>query len=181
MQKIIQGLLDYSKLQGQADTTMSVDSREALEEALLNLQEKISAAQGRIEYDPKALPKVLFDYNQLMRVWQNLIANAIRFRGDKPPVVKIEVQEKGDEFIFAVSDNGIGIEPHHQERIFGLFQRLDGQDDSAGAGIGLAISKRLIERHRGEIWLQSQAGQGSTFYFSAYKGDIKDDRNQEKS
>ncbi len=170
MQKMIQGLLEYSKLQSNTFSPTAIDSGEALADAIANLNRKIKETNARIEYDPKTLPKVQFESPQLIRLWQNLIANAIHFHDSNTPVVKINAAEEGNEVVFTVADNGIGIDPFHQEMIFGLFQQLNPPDLNAGTGIGLAVCKRIIERQGGRIWLQSKLGEGATFCFSISKG-----------
>jgi chemotaxis family two-component system sensor kinase Cph1 len=101
-----------------------------------------------------------------MQVFQNLIGNAIKFRRDTPPVIKIWGDRREEDWVFAVQDNGIGIDPQFFERIFVIFQRLHTRDEYGGTGMGLAICKKIIEGHRGKIWVESNPGAGSTFYFS---------------
>jgi hypothetical protein len=117
-----------------------------------------------ITHDP--LPVVRGDATQLGQLLQNLISNAIKFRGQRPPEIHVGVERRGDEWVFAVRDNGIGIEEQYFERIFLVFQRLHTQAEYPGTGIGLAVCKRIVERHGGRIWVESEPGQGATFYFT---------------
>jgi len=117
-----------------------------------------------ITQDP--LPMVLGDEVQLIQLFQNLVANAIKFRGQEAPQIHVCAESREQEWVFAIKDNGIGIAPEHQERIFSIFQRLHHRSEYPGTGIGLAICKKIVERHGGRIWMESQPGKGSTFYFS---------------
>ncbi len=167
MRDMIQGLLEYSRLQAEVPALASVDSGEALQEALANLASSLEDQQARIEFDRRALPRIKFDRSQMIRLWQNLIGNAVRFHGAEKPLVKVSATGMNGELVFSVQDNGIGIEARHQERIFTLFERLNSRSEYPGTGIGLAICKRIVERHGGRIWLDSEVGQGSTFHFTA--------------
>ncbi len=109
---------------------------------------------------------VLADPTQMVLLMENLIVNAIKFQGNEPPKVHISVWEKGDEHVFSIRDNGIGIGPEGQERLFQMFQRLHARDMYEGTGIGLAIAKKIVERHGGKIWFESEVGKGTTFYFT---------------
>ena len=113
-----------------------------------------------------ALPIVMADETQLVQLFQNLLGNAIKFRGDKPVIIYVGAERREDDWLFRVRDNGIGIEPQYVERIFLIFQRLHGRSQYPGTGIGLAIAKKIVERHPGRIWVESAAGKGSTFYFT---------------
>ena len=97
---------------------------------------------------------------------QNLLGNAIKYRGDKQPEIKVTAERQGDDWVFSISDNGIGIDPQFFDRIFTIFQRLHTRDEYSGTGIGLALCKRIIDRHNGKIWVESKPGQGSIFYFT---------------
>jgi light-regulated signal transduction histidine kinase (bacteriophytochrome) len=142
---------------------------------LLNLKVAINESGAKITHDP--LPAVRGDSMQLTQLFQNLVANAIKFRGERPPEVRVSVTLRdrtelaargtsAKEWLFAVRDNGIGIPPEDFQRIFVVFQRLHSRDKYPGTGIGLSICKKIVERHEGEIWLDSKVGQGTTFYFT---------------
>jgi light-regulated signal transduction histidine kinase (bacteriophytochrome) len=130
-----------------------------------NLKKAIDEAGAVITYDQ--LPGVSGDETQLLQLLQNLIGNAIKFRKkDVQPRIHLSAERKGDEWLFGVHDNGIGIEPRFYDRIFAVFQRLHTREEFAGTGIGLAICRRIVERHGGRIWVESKPGEGSTFYFT---------------
>jgi light-regulated signal transduction histidine kinase (bacteriophytochrome) len=116
------------------------------------------------------LPTVMADEMQLYQLFQNLITNAVKFHGAQNPVVKISAENKNSQWIFSIRDNGIGIDPTFFERIFVIFQRLHDRSTYQGTGIGLAISKKIVERHGGRIWVESEPGTGSTFYFTLKDG-----------
>jgi PAS domain S-box-containing protein len=164
MRNLIQDLLAFSRVQTRGRPLEMVNCEEVLGWVLSNLQAAIEEAQAVVTHDP--LPEVMGDATQLMQVFQNLLANAMKFRKLEPPRVHISVEGSGEEFIFSVTDNGIGIEPEFHQRIFEIFQRLHTRDRYPGTGIGLAICQRIIDRHGGRIWVESEPGQGSTFYFS---------------
>jgi chemotaxis family two-component system sensor kinase Cph1 len=129
-----------------------------------NLQPTIASAQATLDRDP--LPTLTVDATQAMQLFQNLIGNALKFHGDQPPRIHVGARREGQRWVFWVRDNGIGIDPRYFDRIFQIFQRLHTRRHYAGTGIGLAICKKIVERHGGAIWVQSQPEQGSTFYFS---------------
>jgi light-regulated signal transduction histidine kinase (bacteriophytochrome) len=112
------------------------------------------------------LPHIRADFGQLVRVFQNIIGNALKYRSEKSPQIHISVQMEDENWLFKVEDNGIGIELNYFEEIFKIFRRLHNRDEYNGTGIGLAITKRIIERHGGNIWVESEPGKGSTFYFT---------------
>jgi len=164
MQTLIQDLLAYSRLGTQGQPFQPTDCTGVLEGALANLQVAIEESGAVITHDP--LPSVSGDESQLVQLLQNLIGNALKFRGEDPPRVHVSAQQKGQEWVFAVRDNGIGIAPESSERIFQIFQRLHGRDEYPGTGIGLAVCKKIVERHGGRIWVESEPGKGATFYFT---------------
>jgi light-regulated signal transduction histidine kinase (bacteriophytochrome) len=135
-----------------------------LELALLNLRAAIEESGARVTHDP--LPTVLGDEAQLGQLFQNLIGNAIKYHGSSPPEIHIRCERDGDVWRFAVIDNGIGIDPEYADRIFIIFQRLHTKQEYPGTGVGLAICKKIVERHRGKIWVESAPRKGSIFYFT---------------
>jgi signal transduction histidine kinase len=164
MQRLINDLLAYSRVGTRGKSFKAVDSNVIFGEARHNLVKAIEESGAVITQDP--LPVVMADEVQLLQVFQNLIANALKFHGPKPPQIQVTAARRDHEWVFAVKDNGIGIAPEHQKRIFAIFQRLHHRAEYPGTGIGLAICKKIVERHGGRIWVESQARKGSTFYFS---------------
>ena len=164
MQTLIDDVLAYSKVDMQASEFELTEVDTALAKALNNLRKRISETGAVITHDE--LPTVMADGTQLMQLFQNLIANAIKFRSDKAPQIHIGASRLEDEWLFSVQDNGIGIDPQFSDRIFVIFQRLHTRDEYPGTGMGLAICKKIIECHRGRIWVESQLGEGATFYFT---------------
>jgi len=169
MKTLINDLLAYSRVGTQGKPLVPIDSQAVLEDVLGRLQVAIEEKQATVTHDP--LPTVLADEVQLGQVFQNLIGNALKFSNEAPPRIHVGAQpdaERGDvrEWRFSVADNGIGLEPKYAERIFVIFQRLHGPTEYSGTGIGLAICKKIVERHGGRMWVESQPGQGATFYFT---------------
>jgi signal transduction histidine kinase len=164
MQALIDDLLNYSRVGRIGGRTQPVDLTHLAETVLANLEGSVQANGASVEIGE--LPTVMGNPMLLGQLLQNLIANAIKFHGDAPPVVQVSSSERGDQWLFAVKDNGIGIEPQYAERIFEVFQRLHGRGEYEGTGIGLAICRKVVEQHGGRIWVESQPGQGSTFYFT---------------
>jgi light-regulated signal transduction histidine kinase (bacteriophytochrome) len=169
MQRLIHDLLAYSRVGTRKDDLLDTSCEGALQQALTNLSGAIEDSAAQVTHDP--LPRVLADEIQLVQLFQNLIGNAIKYQRPGVPRVHISAARDGEKkWIFAVEDNGLGIAPEYFERIFGVFQRLHKRDEFAGTGIGLAICKKIVERHGGTIWVESQPGKGSTFRF-ALTGD----------
>jgi PAS domain S-box-containing protein len=167
MRRLLDDLLSYSRVTTRAHQFMPANANTVLKEALFNLQAAIDESQAEVTQDE--LPSVVCDATQLMQLFQNLIGNAIRYRSEAPPRIHIRYEERSGCWAFHVRDNGVGIEPRHQARIFQIFQRLYAEHEIPGSGIGLSICKRIVERHGGRIWVESQAGQGSTFSFTLSK------------
>jgi PAS domain S-box-containing protein len=175
MQKLIQGLLEYSRVGTRGKPFAQTQCDDILAAALANLKLAIEESDATVTHDP--LPEIMADPVQLTQLFQNLVGNALKFRGPDAPRIHISVERKirADaaslnvppyEWIFCLRDNGIGIEPQYFERIFVIFQRLHTQDKYPGTGIGLAICKKIVERHGGRIWLESKPGQGTSFFFA---------------
>jgi PAS domain S-box-containing protein len=164
MQALIDDLLAYSRVGRRGLEFNEVDSKSCVQDALANLRLTIEQNGARIAIGD--LPRVRADALQLSQLFQNLIGNAIKFRGDDPPRVEVRAQARDGHWLFSVRDNGIGIEPEHSERVFVVFQRLHARQRYPGNGIGLAICKKIVERHGGRIWLESEPGRGTTFFFT---------------
>jgi light-regulated signal transduction histidine kinase (bacteriophytochrome) len=167
MQMLINDLLAYSRVGSRGKPLEPTDSHSTLGEAIRNLAAMIEENRANITNDD--LPTVLADASQLVLVFQNLIANAIKFRRQDLPHVHVSAQDHGREWVFSFKDNGIGIEPQHAERVFVIFQRLHTREEYPGTGIGLAVCKRIVERHGGKIWFESEPGNGATFFFTVPK------------
>jgi len=165
MQRLLHDLLSYSRVTSRGDPFAPVDTEVVLGEAMENLQLAIRESGAAVTHG--SLPVVNGDRSQLMRVFQNLIANAIKFRkGDEPPSVHVSCERRDGRWRFAVQDNGIGIDPKDFERIFLIFQRLHTRQEYPGTGLGLALCQRIVVRHGGEMWVESDVGQGTTFFFT---------------
>lgn len=164
MQRLIQGLLAYSRVSTRGADLAPTDAGAAVQAALRNLQAACQESGAEVTAEP--LPTVKADATQLTQLLQNLIGNALKFRGEAPPRVHVTATPQPGTWLFAVQDNGIGIAPEYFARIFGIFQRLHTTDRYPGTGIGLALCQRIVERHGGRIWVESTPGQGATFYFT---------------
>jgi light-regulated signal transduction histidine kinase (bacteriophytochrome) len=163
MQEMIDNLLAYSRVSTRAKPFEPTDCETVFDQALTNVKMAIEESGALVTHDP--LPTVMADASQLVQLFQNLLSNAIKFRKEKPRITVSAVQ-RGNEWLFSVEDNGIGIAPEFMEHIFKVFQREHTSAEYPGTGVGLAICKKIVERHGGRIWVESQAGKGSTFYFT---------------
>lgn len=164
MQTLLHDLLDYSRVGTRGKPFSLVNCEHIVEQAMANLKIAIEECGASVSYD--VLPTIMGDEGQLVRLFQNLIGNAIKFRREEAPQVNISAQRRNNTVTFSVKDNGIGIDPQHSQSIFEIFRRLHTSEEFQGTGMGLAICKKIVERHGGHISVQSQPGQGSTFYFS---------------
>lgn len=164
MQSLISDLLEYSRIGTRGKEPQQTDAGAALKRAMANLEISISESGAEITSD--SLPAVCFDDVQLSQLFQNLISNALKFRGEQSPRIHISAVKLDDRWRFSVADNGIGIDPQYAERIFLIFQRLHSREEYPGTGIGLSICKKIVERHNGKMWVESKPGDGSTFYFT---------------
>jgi light-regulated signal transduction histidine kinase (bacteriophytochrome) len=168
MKQLIEDLLAYSRVGTRGKEMRPVQAQAVLDKALVNLRAAFEQSAAAVTHD--SLPEVNADDTQLAQLLQNLVANAIKFRKrNEAPRIHVGVEDAGDEWRFSVADNGIGIEPQYFERIFLVFQRLHTRDEYPGTGIGLAICRKVVERHRGRIWVESAYGEGSTFHFTLPK------------
>ena len=164
MQALINDLLTYSRVGTKGKDFKPIDCKTVLERTLDNLKKAVEESGAELTYEP--LPTVMADDVQLGQLFQNLIGNAIKFRSEESPHIHISAERNEDKWIFSVGDNGIGIDPEFTERIFIIFQRLHKRRDYPGTGIGLAVCKKIVERHGGRIWVESKPEKGSTFYFT---------------
>ncbi len=172
MQRLIQDLLTYSRVGTKGRDLRPASSEDAFQQALVNLRSSIERSGAQVTHDP--LPAVMADEMQLTQLFQNLVGNAIKYQKSGVPRVHVSVSSVmngSKKWAFAVKDNGIGIDPQYFERIFGMFQRLHKREEFAGTGIGLAICKKIVERHGGSISVESELGHGSTFRFALSKSE----------
>jgi light-regulated signal transduction histidine kinase (bacteriophytochrome) len=170
MQRLIQDLLAYSRVGSGGRVMVGTASDEALENAVVNLGRAIDDSGALVTHDP--LPSVMADETQLTQLFQNLVGNAIKYQCSGAPRVHISAVESAGKWLFSVQDNGLGIDPQYHERIFGMFQRLHHRQEFAGTGMGLAICKKIVERHGGCLSVQSELGQGSTFRFALSASEL---------
>jgi PAS domain S-box-containing protein len=164
MQALIEGLLEYSRVGSRGKRPDKIDTHQALAAALENLRMAIQETGAVVDCEP--LPWIVADREQLIRLFQNLVSNALKYRGGTTPTIHISAKDNGREWVFSVRDNGIGFDPKHAKRIFMIFQRLHTRREYPGTGIGLALCERIVQRHGGRIWAESTPGHGSTFCFS---------------
>jgi len=171
MQSLINDLLAYSRLGTQGKDFEPIDCTAVLNQAMANLQAMIKETKAVISHN--SLPTIKADNSQLVQLFQNLISNAVKFHGQEPPRIHVSAEQKEAGCVFSVGDNGIGIAPEYVNRIFVIFQRLHGQAEYSGTGIGLAICKKIVEGHCGRIWVESESGKGATFYFTIPNKRVK--------
>ncbi len=163
MQSLIEGLLEFSRVRPEEAEFVEIDCEVVLRRALANLQAAVHESGAQITHDP--LPTISADAVQLLQLFQNLIGNALKFRGAGAPEIHVSCEREGSRWHFGVTDDGIGIDSSDTDRIFVLFQRLHSKDAYAGAGIGLALCKKIVDAHHGRIWVQSAPGAGATFHW----------------
>jgi light-regulated signal transduction histidine kinase (bacteriophytochrome) len=164
MQTLINDLLAYSRVSTRGKDFEPTDCELVFDRAIANLRVMIAESGATVTRDP--MPTVMADSSQLSQLFQNLIGNAIKFHAEEAPLVHAAVERHDGDWLFSVRDNGIGIDPQYSERIFVMFQRLHNRGEYAGTGIGLAICKKIVERHGGRIWAEPNSGQGTTFFFT---------------
>ena len=167
MQQMVDGVLEYFRAGKQPRPAELVDFSRVVDEAVANLGAVVDECAARVQHN--VLPRVVANRSKMVQLFQNLIGNAIKFRGEETPRVVITAKERDADWLFAVKDNGIGVEPEDHGRLFGMFQRLHTSEEYPGTGIGLAMCKRIVERHGGRIWVSSTPGNGTTFYFTIPK------------
>lgn len=168
MQTLIDDLLTYSRLTTREAPLTPTDLDQVFDEVLANLEVPIRESKAVVTHDP--LPTIPVDRTQLLQVFQNLVSNGIKYRSERTPKIHVGAEDRGREWRFSVRDNGIGIAPQYADRIFKIFQRLHTRKDYPGTGIGLAVCKKVVERHGGRIWVESEPEEGSTFFFTIPKG-----------
>lgn len=168
MERLISDLLDFSRVEARgADYFAAMNSEEAFDDALINLHSLIEETGAAITRE--GLPSVTGDPIQITRLFQNLVVNSIKYRSSEPPRIHVAAESSGNDWLFSVRDNGIGIDPQYAEKVFGIFKCLDPRDRRSGSGMGLAICRKIVSRHRGRIWVESMLGQGATFFFTLPK------------
>jgi light-regulated signal transduction histidine kinase (bacteriophytochrome) len=163
MKRLIDDLLSYSRITTRSRAPELIDAESVFEEVTTNLFRAIAEKQAIVTRDD--LPTKVVDQTHLVQVFQNLISNALKFCDDTPRI-HVGAEQQGRDWVFSVSDNGLGIAPEHRERVFQVFQRLHGRNKYTGTGIGLAICKKIVEQYGGRIWVESEPGKGSTFFFT---------------
>lgn len=173
MRDMIEGLLEYSRVDTRGDALESVELDAVLEDVREDLQVKIEQTDAEIVTE--ALPRVEGDSDQLRQVFQNLLDNAIEYSGEESPQVRVSAERAGDEWTVSVRDEGVGIDPADADRVFDVFQSLHTQEEAAGTGIGLALCERIVERHGGDVWVESDPGEGTTFSCTLPAADESDD------
>lgn len=164
MEKMINGLLSYARVETKGGELKWISGEKVIDSAISSI--RISMEESNAVVTRDNIPDLIADEVQLSQIFQNLIGNAVKFRGKDPPKIHVSAELKKDEWVFAVQDNSIGIAPENFEKIFGIFKRVHSKTDYSGCGIGLALCKKIVERHGGRIWVESEVGKGSVFYFT---------------
>ncbi len=168
MEQLIEDLLDFSKIDSRSsDFFKLTDCEQLLNQVIRDLQTRIQETQATITCGP--LPSVVGDPIQLTRLFQNLLTNSLKYRSDEPPRIHVSACAKGTEWTFSVRDNGIGIEPQYADKVFGIFKRLHGREKYSGNGMGLAICKKIVERHGGRIWVDPNCPEGTCIWFTLHE------------
>jgi light-regulated signal transduction histidine kinase (bacteriophytochrome) len=170
LQALIRDLLEYSRVDTQAHPFELVPVREVFDHAVSLLDASVRESHAKVTCGE--LPAVMGERSQLVQLMLNLISNALKYRGQELPHVHVSAERKGNEWIFTLRDNGIGIAPKHHEKIFEIFQRLHDHKEYPGTGIGLAVCRRVVHRHGGKIWVESEPGRGSAFHFTIAEGAV---------
>jgi light-regulated signal transduction histidine kinase (bacteriophytochrome) len=171
MQTMIRDVLAYSRVDSRSRPFAPTAFLDVFNDAVALLESSIQDAGGEVSCGE--LPVVMGDRSQLVQLMQNLIGNGLKYHGEEAPHVQVSAKSDGNEWIFSVRDNGIGIDPKYYDRIFEIFKRLHDQTEYPGTGIGLAVCRRVVTRHGGRIWLESEAGHGSVFHFTLPEGTDK--------
>ena len=179
MNILIKDLLSYSRITTQANPLEWLDLEPILNDAVFNLQEAIKESGAIITYDP--LPTLKVDRTQFLQLFQNFLSNAIKFRGEDPPKIHIGVKRLSNKWVFSIKDNGIGIDPKYHDRLYNIFYRLHTKEEYPGTGIGLPICKKIVQRYGGEVWVESDLGKGSTFYFTIKAKKIRNPQRGERN
>lgn len=179
MQQLIQDLLSYSRVESRAAPLEPVNLNEVLDDLLALMRIKINENDARVTRDE--LPTIHADRSQITQLYQNLIENSLKYRGEDSPVIHLSARHEKKSWVLSVQDNGIGIDPEHQDRVFEIFRRLHSDKTYPGTGIGLAICRRIVGRHDGEIWITSNEGQGCTFHFSIPDFEPSDEQDNNES
>jgi PAS domain S-box-containing protein len=168
MQTLIRDLLSYSRVDARSRPFALTPFLDIVNDAMALLDSSIHDSGGQVTVGE--LPAIMCDRSQMVQLIQNLIGNGLKYHGDKPPHIHVAAERSGKEWVFSVRDNGIGVDPKHYEQIFEIFKRLHDQSEYPGTGIGLAVCRRVVDRHGGRIWVKSDPGHGSTFYFTIPEG-----------
>jgi light-regulated signal transduction histidine kinase (bacteriophytochrome) len=179
MKLLVNDLVSYLNIQNDEISYRPIPVVNVLKTVLSNLQNSIEMSNAVVTYE--SLPTLLIDEKQFKLLFQNLIDNSIKFRGRKKPKIHVAAKRTDNEWIFSFKDNGIGIDPKYQDRIFTIFRRLHGGEAYPGTGVGLAVCKKIVEQHGGRIWVESEPGKGSVFYFTIPKqGEAEEDDRKEE-